>query len=394
MKQLDIFSDIPTSVHDLVVPAKASILNLRGIPPNVQEVIVYKIVNDLFTARKHGDIPPFFLVIEEAHNFVPERSFGEAKSSQILRNVAAEGRKFGLGLCAVTQRPARLDKNVLAQCTTQVILKLTNPNDLKMVSNSAEGITSETEREIQNINVGTAMVIGLVDMPLFVDVRPRKSKHGGEAINILDTFSDIGKDSKTDVVNLVVPRYSAEDVRNAVDKPIKALKTLLVPGAVLSCCKHGFDFRLLVNLSSAEVVTDFERLSGPSLIKNLGGLSHSEEKVLREGLQFTQEFNAADIFGKSGLQFSEVYDVLNSLVSKNYFVKSGDKYQVSGALDFYMSLDKLACYEKTEYKGIKFDSKLEVGYDVKEIIAFLKKFFDVSGSKSVFMVKYDVEFDS
>jgi len=63
------------------------------------------------------------MVIEEAHNYCPERNFGEKKSSKILRTIASEGRKFGLGLCVVSQRPARLDKSVLSQCSTQIIMK-------------------------------------------------------------------------------------------------------------------------------------------------------------------------------------------------------------------------------------------------------------------------------
>ena len=69
----------------------------------MQEVIVYKIVNDLFIERKKNNIPPFFLVLEEAQNYCPERSFGEAKSSPIIRQVTAEGRKFGMGMCVISQ---------------------------------------------------------------------------------------------------------------------------------------------------------------------------------------------------------------------------------------------------------------------------------------------------
>ncbi len=191
VKELGIFADRPTDLTQLVKPAQCSIINLRGVAKELQEVIVYKIVSDLFAARKMGPVPPFFLIVEEAHNYIPERSFGEAKSSKVLRTVASEGRKFGLGLCVISQRPARLDKNVISQCTTQVILKLTNPNDLRAVSNSVEGITSETEREIQNLAIGTAMVVGVVDLPLFVDIRPRRTKHGGEAVDILETFADL-----------------------------------------------------------------------------------------------------------------------------------------------------------------------------------------------------------
>ncbi len=169
---------------DFLVPGQATIINLRGIAPEIQEVVVYKLLKDLFDERKRGTIPPFFTVIEEAHNFCPERSFGEKKSSKIIRDVAAEGRKFGMGLCVISQRPARVEKSVLSQCSTQMILKITNPNDLKAVLNAVEGLTSESYEEIKNLPIGTAMVAGVVDMPLVINIRPRKSLHGGETVQI------------------------------------------------------------------------------------------------------------------------------------------------------------------------------------------------------------------
>src|SRR3989344_3060198 len=182
------------SINREAKPLKLNNKNLKGIDPEIQEVVVYKLVKDLFEERKKGNIPPFFLLIEETHNFVPERSFGEAKSSGILRQLASEARKFGIGAGFVSQRPSRVDKNVLSQCGTQVIFKITNPNDIKAVVNSVEGITMHTENEISNIPIGTAMITGVVDLPLFVKIRARKTKHGGEAVKIFDEEKEEEKD--------------------------------------------------------------------------------------------------------------------------------------------------------------------------------------------------------
>ncbi len=190
LKGLNLFSHQPTKPNELIQIGKCSIINLKGISPEVQDIIVYKMMKDLFNARKKDQIPPFFCVIEEAHNFAPEKGFGKSKSTETIRLISSEGRKFGLGLCVVSQRPALIQKTILAQCSTQVILKLTNPNDLRAASNSIEGISSETVDEIQNLSIGTALVCGIVDKPLIVNVRPRKSKHGGEAINILQNINN------------------------------------------------------------------------------------------------------------------------------------------------------------------------------------------------------------
>lgn len=175
-----------TPLKDLVKPGKCTIINLKGVAPDIQEVVAGRITNMLWEARKRNEIPAHILVVEEAHNFCPERGVGSAVSGPVLRTVASEGRKFGMGLVIVSQRPAKIDKNVLSQCNTQVVLKITNPNDLKAIVSSVEGITSETANEIQRLSVGVCMVAGGgLAQPVLVDVRPRVTRHGGASIDVL-----------------------------------------------------------------------------------------------------------------------------------------------------------------------------------------------------------------
>lgn len=181
-----IFSANPTKPEELVQEGKISIIDLKDAKPEIQQIIVLKLVDELFEARKHGKIPSFLLVLEEAHNFCPERGFGEVASSKILRTVASEGRKFGMGLVIISQRPARVDKNILSQANTQIILKVTNPNDLKAIADSVEGLSSGTKEEIKDLPIGVALVVGVTDQPLMVDIRVRRSEHGGEGIKLSD----------------------------------------------------------------------------------------------------------------------------------------------------------------------------------------------------------------
>ncbi|HTT45321.1 MAG TPA: ATP-binding protein [Thermoplasmata archaeon] len=173
-----------TSLSELVKPGEATLINLRGVAPDVQELVVARIASTLFDNRKRGKIPPLFLVIEEAHNFAPQQ--GQVTSSRILKNIASEGRKFGLGLCVVTQRAARIDKNVLSQCNTQLILQVTNPLDLKAITSSIEGLTNGMTEMIQSLPVGVALITGGgYHTPLFCEVRPRSTRHGGESVQVV-----------------------------------------------------------------------------------------------------------------------------------------------------------------------------------------------------------------
>ncbi len=147
--------------------------------------MVARLALTIFDNRKKGKIPPLFLVIEEAHNFAPQQ--GSATCSRVLKNIASEGRKFGLGLCVVTQRAARIDKSVLSQCNTQLILQVTNPLDLKAIAQSIEGLTNGMTEMIQSLPVGVALVTGGgYHTPLFCEVRPRASKHGGESVAVVE----------------------------------------------------------------------------------------------------------------------------------------------------------------------------------------------------------------
>ncbi|HEY9206721.1 MAG TPA: ATP-binding protein [Candidatus Methanoperedens sp.] len=186
LKETGILSDKATSINELIQDGRASIIDMKGVNPDLQALIVAKLCSDLFDARKLNTIPPMMLVLEEAHNFCPEKGFGRTISSDILRTIASEGRKFGLGLMVVSQRPARVDKNILSQCNTQIIMKVTNPNDLQAISKGLEGISSDVEEDIKRLSPGVAMIVSTyIERPILVDIRTRKSKHGGASVPVV-----------------------------------------------------------------------------------------------------------------------------------------------------------------------------------------------------------------
>ncbi len=187
IRETGILSDSPTRIEELVKRGQASIIDMKGAEPDLQRLIVYRLCKEVFEGRKMGKIPPLMLVVEEAHNFCPERGFERAASSNILRTIASEGRKFGLGLLVISQRPARVDKNVISQCNTQIILRVTNPNDIRALSKGLEFMSSEMEEEIKRIPQGVALLSSpSIEMPVLVDIRVRKSEHGGRAVEFDD----------------------------------------------------------------------------------------------------------------------------------------------------------------------------------------------------------------
>jgi DNA helicase HerA-like ATPase len=216
---------------DIVKKDTLSVVNLKGIDPDVQQLVVYKLVKDLFEFRKQGKIPFFLLVVEEAQNFCPERGFGEAISSSILRTVASEGRKFGMGLAVISQRPARVDKNVLSQCNTQVFLRVTNPNDLRSIMDSVEGITRGIESQIKILPIGTSVVVGLIDQPLIVNIRIRRTNHMGAPAMMPKRI----KEKEEGDILYFYPKFLEEDVKKNILKKFEQFKLIYYPLWRLKC---------------------------------------------------------------------------------------------------------------------------------------------------------------
>ena len=182
---MGVFSSKGNAIDQLIEDGKTTIINLKGVSPDIQQMIVKRLATVAFELRKKNAVPPMMMVVEEAHNYCPQGT--AVLSSKPLATIASEGRKFGLGLMVISQRPAKIDKNVLSQCGTQIILKVTNPNDVKAISQSIEGLTNGMTDDIQTMPIGMAMIVGAgIESPLLVEVRPRESRHGGSGVKVLE----------------------------------------------------------------------------------------------------------------------------------------------------------------------------------------------------------------
>ncbi|MDD4877556.1 MAG: ATP-binding protein [Candidatus Nanoarchaeia archaeon] len=383
IKKLNLLSENPTLPAELVQKDKCSVINLRGIPPEVQEVIVYKIVHDLFDERKKNNIPPFFLVLEEAQNYCPERSFGEAKSSPVIRQVTAEGRKFGMGMCIISQRPSRVDKSVISQVSTQIIMKVTNPHDVKAIGNSIEGITAETENEVKDIPVGTALVTGVIDLPLFFKIRPRRTKHGGEAVNILSMPAK--EDAVSDMLLLIQPKISSKDIE--LMEGIK-VKSMISPCLMLLCSQGKDEFNMLVDMNSGKLVTNVETGEGTSFLNlSLEELSPQQGRIFSTALSLGK-FKPAELFAKSGVQFSDLYDLIMVLVKKGYLDKEGDTYRISESIKGFSELKKFAFYDKPGFARFEGNAKLDSRYKPEQVKDIISRFAEIKSLKECWLVKY------
>ncbi len=167
-----------------------SILDLSGLSQKEQQLIASVLLRRLFDARegtvnqrypegKEKYLPyPVFVVLEEAHRFAPQN--GETKTKSILKTILAEGRKFGIGVCMVSQRPSKLDSDCLSQCMSQVTMRIINPVDKNQIAASIESMSKDILDELPALAKGEAIISGVaINTPTLVKVRPRLTEHGG-----------------------------------------------------------------------------------------------------------------------------------------------------------------------------------------------------------------------
>lgn len=374
LQSLDIFTQQDYDYKQFVEPGTCNILNFKGLEPNVQELVVYKVVSELFSMRKKKAVPPFFLVVEEAHNYAPERSFGEKQCSDVMRTVASEGRKFGLGLCVVSQRPARVDKNVLSQCSTQVLMKITNPNDLRAVSKSVENLTSATENEIKNLAVGTGLVTGINEMPLLVDIRPRRSRHGGQAEEIFAEELRPGDDDREkELVNVIEPQQSFDEVRMAADDDM-SVNIVLHPCSIFKCEN---DETLLMSKVTGDVIIDIERRRRKQL-PDPGVFSGDRMTVLQALHDGSVHRDEVDVEA----------DILQSLLDDGYIDEDEGVLSLSDRYVFTDPLHYSGSYQPS-YREVLYDEKRDVIYD--SLRELLSNYVDVEDEKDCYLLQYEYD---
>ena len=104
---------------------------------------------------------PILLICEEAHAYIPHASESQfAGSRKSMERIAKEGRKYGVGLAVVSQRPHEVSETVLAQCGTFICLRITNPDDQAYVRSLVPESEGDLVSVLAGLGRGEALVLG------------------------------------------------------------------------------------------------------------------------------------------------------------------------------------------------------------------------------------------
>ncbi|MBI4851823.1 MAG: ATP-binding protein [Acidobacteria bacterium] len=194
--QSKIFSDVEHNLlTELFRPGQCTVLQLNEIDQQEQQVIVGALLRRINEARvswvtqknlnpnQDDQLPfPVFVLLEEAHRFAPANA--TVVSTNILKQILSEGRKFGVGIGLITQRPGKLDQDVLSQCQTQFIMRIVNPMDQNTIASTVENIGRKMLEELPALTKGQVVVTGVgINTPVMCQVRSRLTTHGGQTFD-------------------------------------------------------------------------------------------------------------------------------------------------------------------------------------------------------------------
>jgi uncharacterized protein len=171
---------LPKERTDLVRYGQISVVSLAGYTGDFQATIYSLIAEDVFERKVSGELRlPALFLLEEAHNFAPAqpRSDAEKRSITTTRQIAQEGRKFGVGLVIISQRPSRLDETTLSQCNSFVIMRMVNPADQSFVRRVIETLGEDEAKLLPDLDVGEALLSGqFINFPVLVRIKPPASQ--------------------------------------------------------------------------------------------------------------------------------------------------------------------------------------------------------------------------
>ena len=152
-------------------PANITVIDLSAVPPDLHPTVTSQIGRLAFEFNYWNPRCrefPIYLVCEEAHSYITREGSGQNRQTRrAMERIAKAGRKYGVGLCVVSQRPHELSETVLSQCSSFVCLRISNPDDQAYVRELVPDAARGMLEALPNLASGEAIALGeAVPLPL------------------------------------------------------------------------------------------------------------------------------------------------------------------------------------------------------------------------------------
>ncbi len=163
-------------------------INLNNVDDRFAKNIV-KIYSRMFfeysTKLEDRGSYPIHIILEEAHRYIQNDIDLELLGYNIFDRICKEGRKYGVILGMITQRPSELTTTVLSQCTDYVVFRIFHPEDLKIIESISTNITVDSIERIKSLSPGNAFVFGTAfQLPTFVQLEMPNPQPKSASVNV------------------------------------------------------------------------------------------------------------------------------------------------------------------------------------------------------------------
>ena len=199
------YFSIPVGQHPL------KIIDLSGVPSDVVDVVVSVLCRMIFDFSVWSPRPvqvPLLLVCEEAHRYAPSGSEAAFQPTRkALARIAKEGRKYGVALGLVSQRPSELSEAILSQCSTLIALRMSNAEDQKFVQRTLPESISSLVDVLPSLGNQEALVVG-----------------EGTAVPVRIQFNHLPESNRPQSLNVPFSKRWSEDTsgKEYVEKVVKS----------------------------------------------------------------------------------------------------------------------------------------------------------------------------
>src|SRR5579885_2839177 len=218
----DTMAEILSNLFRLPPNGKSmTIMQLAGFPAEVVDSVVSVLCRMAFDFGLWSDgAAPLLFVCEEAHRYAPaDKKIGFGPTRRALSRIAKEGRKYGVFLGLVTQRPAEIDPTIISQCSTFFVMRLANDRDQALIrsavsdaaANLLSFIPSLGTREVFTFGSGVALPTRMRFQELAPELRPNSEAAG-------NTRSDAGNNINKDLLTAVIERWRSASMSHRMNE--------------------------------------------------------------------------------------------------------------------------------------------------------------------------------
>ncbi len=208
-----------------------SILDFSGIPSEALNVVVSVVARLAFELATWSERRlPILLVCEEAHRYIPsDKSLGFHSTRRIIARIAKEGRKYGVSLGIISQRPSELEASTLSQCSTIFSMRLSNEIDQNFVRAAVPDGAAELLSFLPSLGTAETMVFGeSVNLPMRVILNTLEEEYRPHSSSA--AFTDLWNRAEVtdDFMELVFDRWRARSLLRTTAKEAQAQQAVQI----------------------------------------------------------------------------------------------------------------------------------------------------------------------